>query len=217
MIWGAKTLTLVNLGFALRIVTISASGALAPGPLTASTAALGARRGWKAGLGVAAGHTIAEFPLVLAVAYGLADVLANRAAALILGLAGGTFMLLFGSLTLRSSLKAELKPPGNNPARGPLATGAALSLFNPFFIMWWLGVGAPLVAEALSEGLTGLLAFYATHAWLDYAWLTMVAAAGSLTRLNTKVYRSILAALALLVMYFGLSMLAAVARPIAGL
>ncbi|MEM2617036.1 MAG: LysE family transporter, partial [Thermofilaceae archaeon] len=75
---------------------------------------------------------------------------------------------------------------------------------------WWLGVGSPLVAEALQGGQAGILAFYLTHVWLDYAWLTIVAAAGSLSRMDTKAYRVILAALALLVLYFGASMLAEV-------
>ncbi|MEM1523584.1 MAG: LysE family transporter [Thermofilaceae archaeon] len=201
----------MNLDLALKVVTVSASGALAPGPLTAATAALGARKGWKAGVGVAVGHTIVEFPLVLSIAYGLGGLLDSPASRLLLGVAGGAFMLFFGYLTLTSSLKPNFDPKESNRMRGPLATGVALSLFNPFFIVWWLGVGSPLVAEALQGGQAGILAFYLTHVWLDYAWLTIVAAAGSLSRMDTKAYRVILAALALLVLYFGASMLAEVA------
>ncbi len=201
----------MNPAFALKVALVSASGALAPGPLTAATAALGARRGGRAGVGVAAGHTVVELPLVLAIAYGLAEVLRSPLSRLALGVAGGLFMLLFGALTLASARGARLEAPGRGPSRGAVATGAALSLFNPFFIMWWLGVGSPLVAEAVSGGPAELLAFYAAHVWLDYAWLTAVAAAGSLAKLNTRAYRLALAALGLLVAYWGASMLASVA------
>jgi len=192
--------------FAVRVVVVSASGALAPGPLTAATAALGARRGWRAGLGVAVGHTLVELPLVLAIALGLAELLANPLSTLALGVAGGAFMVLFGVLTLRSAWGGV--PSGGDPGRGAVATGAALSLFNPLFVMWWLGVGAPLVAEALPLGPLGLLELYAVHVWLDYAWLTAVAAAGSLARLNARAYKLTLTALALAVLYLGLSTLA---------
>ncbi|WP_252900752.1 LysE family transporter [Vulcanisaeta sp. JCM 14467] len=32
-----------------------------------------------------------------------------------------------------------------------IATGAALSLFNPYFIAWWIGVGTPLIMEAFQS------------------------------------------------------------------
>ncbi|RLF13604.1 MAG: lysine transporter LysE, partial [Thermoprotei archaeon] len=36
--------------FLAKVSLISSSGALAPGPLTAATAALGVKRGWRGGL-----------------------------------------------------------------------------------------------------------------------------------------------------------------------
>jgi LysE type translocator. len=81
----------------------------------------------------------------------------------------------------------------------------ALSLFNPFFLMWWLGVGSPLIAEALEGGVQGLLAFYAAHVWIDYAWLSLVAGLGSAARLNGKAFKGLLAGLAVLMLYFGVS------------
>lgn len=197
--------------FALKVITVSASGALAPGPLTAATAASGVKAGWRAGLGVAVGHTIVELPLVIAIAYGLSGVLSVQAFKFVLGLSGGTFMLLFGLLTIKSSLKADVKIRGGETITGPVLTGAALSLFNPLFIVWWLGVGSPLIAEALPEGFTGILVFYATHVWLDYIWLIFIAAAGSFSRLNVRIYRLILATLALILIYFGFTTLAATA------
>ncbi|MCS7104319.1 MAG: LysE family translocator [Thermofilaceae archaeon] len=195
--------------FAVKVITVSASGALAPGPLTAATTISGVKGGWKAGLSVAVGHTIVELPLVVAIAYGLSEVLSNQAFRFVLGLSGGAFMLFFGLLTLKGSLKADVEIRSGETIRGPVLTGAALSLFNPLFIMWWLGVGSPLIAEALLEGFTGILVFYATHVWLDYIWLIFIAAAGSFSRLDVRIYRLILATLALILIYFGFSMLTA--------
>jgi len=192
--------------FAVKVVVVSASGALAPGPLTASTAALGARKGWRAGFSVAIGHTLIELPLVFAVAYGVGSALALPLAKALLGLAGGAFMVLFAALTLKTVVSTT--EPGGDPSEklgSALATGMALSLFNPFFLMWWVGVGSPLIAEALVGGVQGLLAFYAAHVWIDYAWLSLVAWLGSTARLNGKAFKALLAGPAVLMLYFGVS------------
>ncbi len=196
--------------FVAKVVVVSASGALAPGPLTASTAALGARGGWRAGFSVAVGHTLVELPLVLAIAYGVGGALSSPLARALLGAAGGAFMVLFAALTLKAAVAGTGVGAGGAGGFGSaLATGAALSLLNPFFIMWWLGVGSPLIAEAVEGGAQGLLAFYAAHVWIDYAWLSLVAGLGSVARLNSWAYRALLAALALLMLYFAASTLAA--------
>lgn len=197
----------MNPAFAVKVVVVSASGALAPGPLTAATAALGARSGWRAGLAAAIGHTVVELPLVLAIAYGVGGSLASPHARAALGLAGGAFMLLFAALTLKAA-RGGVESRQRAPQGSALATGAALSLFNPFFLMWWLGVGSPLIAEALADGIQGILQLYVAHVWIDYAWLALVAGLGSAARLDSRAYRSLLAALALLNAYFAASTLA---------
>lgn len=192
--------------FAVKVAVVSASGALAPGPLTASTAALGAKSGWRSGFSVALGHTLVELPLVFAVAYGVSSALASPLARALLGLAGGAFMVLFAALTIRAAAAgAEVESSQAGRFGSALATGAALSLFNPFFLMWWLSVGAPLIAEALESGVQGLLAFYLAHVWIDYAWLSLIAGLGSAARLNSKAFKALLAGLALLMLYFGFS------------
>jgi threonine/homoserine/homoserine lactone efflux protein len=202
--------------FAAKVVVVSASGALAPGPLTASTAALGARGGWRAGFSVAVGHTLVELPLVVAIAYGVGSALSSPLARALLGAVGGAFMVLFAALTLKAAAGGGLEAGGSGRFGSALAAGAALSLFNPFFIMWWLGVGSPLIAEAVERGARGLLEFYAAHVWIDYAWLSLVAGLGSVARLNGRAYRALLAALALLMLYFGASTALTAASWLAG-
>jgi threonine/homoserine/homoserine lactone efflux protein len=199
--------------FLVEVVIVSLSGALAPGPLTASTATLGAQRGWRAGLLVSIGHMIVEVPLVIAISFGvLAAFTSSPEASLILGLVGGIFLVFFGLMTSRDAVHAEL--PKSAETRSlkaystPLSVGMSLSVFNPYFIIWWLGVGAPLIVEAISIGGFSMLAvFYVSHVWLDFVWLILVASISSLSKLNAKYYRVILAALSVMVFLFGVNLI----------
>jgi threonine/homoserine/homoserine lactone efflux protein len=201
------------IAFLATVVVISLSGALAPGPLTATTATLGAQRGWKAGLLVSIGHTIVEFPLVVAISFGVLVAFTNLPeASLILGFTGGAFLIFFGVLTGKDAFHAELPRSTEDKSlkayRAPLSVGVTLSAFNPYFIIWWIGVGSPLIMEALNIGGFPMLGvFYLSHVWLDYAWLILVASITSLSRLNPKYYRIILAGLSLMVLIFGVNLI----------
>jgi len=200
----------VVLDFIATVVVVSASGALSPGPLTAATATLGAKKGWRTGLLAALGHAIVELPLVALIGLGVLVVLESAITTGVLALAGGCFLLFFGYLTLRDAIRLE--PLNKAEARGlhenPVLVGLALSALNPFFIVWWLGVGAPLISEALALwGLWGIALMYASHVWLDLAWLPVVAYLASLGRLDMKFLRALLLALALAVIFFGISFL----------
>ena len=194
--------------FIIRVVVISASGALAPGPLTASAASLGARMGWRAGFNEAIGHMTVELPLVLAIAYGLHYVFQIPIVSTTFGIIGGAFLLFFAYLTLRDALRSDFNIDDAPRYNSAIITGAALSLFNPYFIAWWIGVGTPLIMEAFqSMYLIGIAILYISHVWLDYAWLTLMASLGSISRLKVSVYKVLLIVLAIAIVYFGASML----------
>ncbi len=59
------------LEFAILVIVISASGVMAPGPLFAANVSYGLREGTKAGIKMAIGHTIIEFPLVILLGIGV--------------------------------------------------------------------------------------------------------------------------------------------------
>jgi threonine/homoserine/homoserine lactone efflux protein len=197
----------------LKIMSISASGAFAPGPLTASSTTLGAKGGWKVGLRLALGHTIVEFPLVILIAYGLGTIFQIPLIKFSLGLVGGLFLLFFGWLTLRDALHVNsnnfqvLKPKHNSA----FFIGIVLTLFNPFFLAWWIGIGSTLMIEALTSiSLFAVVIFYLAHVWLDYFWLILISTIGSASRINLKLYRLILAALSLMIFYFGITMIVSI-------
>ena len=55
----------VLLSFAIMVIAISASGVMSPGPLFAANVVYGLKEGKIAGLKIAAGHTVVEFPLIV--------------------------------------------------------------------------------------------------------------------------------------------------------
>ena len=197
-----------GLGFLGEVIIISASGALAPGPLTAVAATIGAKRGWRSGFLIALGHMIVELPLVVVIGLGLTIALSESLLSSILALAGGAFLLFFGSLTLRDAVKFRwpIEIGKYKAYENPLLVGVLLSALNPFFIVWWLGIGSPLVYEAIRLwGFQGILLMYASHVWLDFAWLPLITYSASLSKIKIKVLRALLFALSLAVLYFGLS------------
>ncbi len=194
----------------LKIIGVSASGALAPGPLTASSVAVGVREGWKGGLNIAFGHMIIEFPLVLAIAFGLGSFFQINFVKLLLGSVGGVFLLFFSFLTLKDALHVkELNPSKtSHKYNSSILVGVALTAFNPYFIAWWISVGTALLLESISViTLPAIILFYFAHVWLDYFWLILMSKVGSFSKLNLRVYKIILTALAIMILYFGIELL----------
>jgi threonine/homoserine/homoserine lactone efflux protein len=206
---------MLDVGTLVKIVTVSISGALSPGPLTASSIALGAKGGWKRGFGIAIGHTLFEFPLVLVLAYGLGAFFQVQWLRIALGFMGGFFLLFFAVLTMREVLSVKTLESSKNPARydSPITMGFALTALNPYFLAWWIGVGSPLMLQALTViSFTEILVFYLAHVWLDYFWLVLVAAIGSASKINFKLYRITMILLAMMIVYFGVDMILATLR-----
>ena len=200
----------------LTVVTVSAPAVHAPGPLFVATVSRGIRGGARAGALISAGHLSVELPLVLLLSLGLLSAAAVPAVRLIVGVAGSASLIAFGSLQLLGSIRGgseELRGGGELGEAGSYAVGAALSGLNPFFVVWWLTIGAKLIFDALELwGLRGVLLMYASHVWMDFAWLTLVAHASHVTgrALSLRWLRAISAALAVGLIALGFSMLASV-------
>ena len=99
------------LNFVATVVLLTASGALAPGPLFFVTVSHGARSGAKSGLVFSIAHTLVEFALVMLLAGGLLAVAKEPTVEptvnLIVGVAGGVVLLVFGAMQIRGSLKSK--------------------------------------------------------------------------------------------------------------
>ncbi|MBO8181475.1 MAG: LysE family transporter [Archaeoglobus sp.] len=193
----------MSLALLLKVALISSSGALAPGPLTAATAAIGVKKGWKGGFMVSVGHMVVELPLVFLIGMGIAT-FASEEFSIILSFVGGAFLLFFAFLTARDAVKVRSLSDSSSFS-SPVIVGISPSALNPFFIAWWLGVGSPLILEAVALwGIAGIGLLYAAHVWLDFAWLTSLAKITSLSGFSLKFYKILLFALAILVAIFGI-------------
>jgi threonine/homoserine/homoserine lactone efflux protein len=197
------------LTFAATVVVITASGALMPGPLFAACLLQGTKGGAKSGFIMSVGHTFVELPLVLLLSVGISSLLNLSGFLMLVGLIGGSALVIFGILQLRYVTRGNLitQPIDENKGRrSSLVLGVGLTGLNPYFIVWWLTFGLGLVVQAVELGaLLGVLFMYVSHVWMDYAWLTSTAylSARGKTILKAKGYRLLLMALALFLMYFG--------------
>jgi threonine/homoserine/homoserine lactone efflux protein len=164
--------------FSLQVILVSTSGVLSPGPLFFINILYGSRYGSFVGLKIASGHAIVEFPLIIALSYGLysfsytshlSDVIIK-----FIGLTGGIFLLFFSSLQIISILKEK----SNNSQeirdfKNPILVGIIFTILNPFFIVWWLTIGSKLISDSvINFGIVeGISIIFLSHIWMDYFWL----------------------------------------------
>ena len=214
---------------------VGLSGALSPGPLTVLAMREGARRGWWAGPMATAGHAVAEGATVLLLALGLsAYVTAEGAVTTAISLGGGLVLLWMAWGTARSvptasltaSLAARLAevPAGAAPGarRGPsfeafravAPLGIAVSVANPYWLIWWATVGTKLTVDSLRIGWSGPAAVFLGHILSDLLWLTFVAAlvGGGSRWMGDRAYRGLLGACAVFLAVLGVVFVVSGAR-----
>src|SRR3712207_3804593 len=200
------------LKFGTEVVTISASGVLAPGPLLFANLACATYHDKWSGIKVACGHTIVELVLIVILSAGLFTADAAKRYASLIGLMGGIALLSFAGLQVATTIIGKIRSEhdtryivGN---KSPFLVGLSFSALNPFFILWWFTAGLKLITDSTEFGvITGLIILFATHIWMDYAWLALTAYLSSKgsSLLNSQLYRVILLGLASLLVYYGIS------------
>jgi len=196
------------LSLIVTVVVVTASGALAPGPLFFAAVAHGAKSGARGGLLFSVGHSIVEFSLVMVLALGLHSLAADKTVKIVIGLVGGAALLVFGVLQIREHLASKFNQPGRGwiPSKHPLLVGSLFTGLNPYFLIWWLTIGAKLIFDSLAFAyLAGVLLMYVAHVWMDYAWLTAVAylSKKGTNIVGSKGYRLIMIVFALVLIYLG--------------
>lgn len=199
----------------LLTLAITPSGALSPGPLSAAAVAAGASLGPLGGLLLAIGHTIVEVPYVAvihrlsAASKGLIERLRIP-----LNVAMMIVLLYYSLLLLLDAIKifkGEAQGVGARSAGSyaeALLLGIALTGLNAHFLAWWLTIGYALIESATKHGLKGMTIMYLSHVWMDYAWLTLLAAGGGATELiGREAYAALLALLSLVLFLFFIKIL----------
>ena len=154
------------------MIFISLSGVLLPGPLFAVTMQKATKRK-TAGLLIAIGHGIVEFPLMFFIYFWLSQFDIPEAVPIAVGLVGGLLMMYMGITTFRN--RHQNAKEYEVPRHEPLLAGIWTTAVNPGFILWWITIGTALIINAQSFGLLGFSVFTVVHWLCDFLWYTVVA------------------------------------------
>ncbi len=153
-----------------RVFIISFTGAMQPGPVTATAITMGSRRKW-AGVLLAIGHGIVEFPLMILMMIGLGTIFKSDTAQIVIGFIGGVVLLLMAIQAFISS-RTSTYSQATNCSDKPILTGIVLSVSNPYFFIWWSTVGLALATEAKDFGIWAFAIFAIVHWLVDLIWVT---------------------------------------------
>ncbi|MCB0118846.1 MAG: LysE family transporter [Anaerolineales bacterium] len=120
-----------------------------PGIITAETIRRGAARGFFPALSVQFGSLVGDTTWATIALTGLAFVIQNNAARLILSLIGIILMVKLAWDAIKDAREGKEPSAGenNNAARSDFASGAFLSLGNPMNIVFWTGLGTTVFAS----------------------------------------------------------------------
>ena len=158
--------------FLVSVMFISLSGVLLPGPLFAVTIEKAAKNR-AAGVMIALGHGVVEFPLMFLIFFVLSEFEIPLYVQYTIGLVGGAALMLMGFQTFKNKNKSETKQVSSS--QESLLAGIRTTAFNPGFLLWWLTVGTALVLNAKLFGLAGFSIFAGVHWSMDFIWYTAVA------------------------------------------
>ena len=158
--------------FLASVALISLSGVLLPGPLFAVTIEKAAKRK-TAGVLIALGHGIIEFPLMFLIYFVLIQFALPDSLQVAVGLVGGSLMMFMGVQAFRNRNKTEEVHAGSR--RDSLLAGVWTTAANAGFILWWLTIGTALILNAKIFGLWGFSVFAGVHWSCDFIWYAAVA------------------------------------------
>jgi len=208
--------------FILSFIT-ALSGALMPGPLLTVTIAQTARKGFRASVLLVAGHSLLELAVVVGLAFGLGHFLKIRPVVGTVTVLGGAMLLWMGWGMIRGAGRSALdlqttSADGGARAearilRNPVMAGAAVSISNPYWVIWWATVGLTLFAALSRNALSTIAAFYFGHIMGDIIWYLAVGAAIATGRrvISPAVYRAIVQICGVFLIFLGGSFLYLVA------
>ena len=190
---------------------ITLSGALMPGPLLTAALSESSQRGFWAGPMLMVGHATLELALLVGLFLGLAPLLTSESVFIVMALVGSVVLgwMALGMFRSLPSMTLELEPAtasgGKMKGRGGvMATGAILSIANPYWSVWWATIGLGYVIKSRELGWWGVLAFFLGHQAADFGWYSLVSLAVDRGRrfLSDRLYRGIIAFCAAILVFF---------------
>ncbi|MFX1456191.1 MAG: LysE family transporter [Promethearchaeota archaeon] len=196
---------------------VALTGALTPGPLLSFTIykSLRQKKGYLAGVFIILGHATIELILILILLAGASLFFQNIIFLTLVGIIGGIFLVIFGGLVVRDTMKADPNVDfniENNNIKGykgnSFIGGIIVSLSNPYWTFWWavIGLGFLINFNITFATPLGLLLFFIGHELGDIVWYlpisTFVYLGGK--SLNPKIYKYVLIVCAGFMIVFGI-------------
>jgi threonine/homoserine/homoserine lactone efflux protein len=169
-------------------VGMGLAAGVSPGPLFALVVTNTLRRGFGAGLRVAAAPVITDAPIILLTVFAV-DALPVTVVR-VLAAAGGLYLLWLAFDTVRQARAPTLASTAGTTA-GDLREGVITNALSPHPWLFWLGVGAPVLSRSWGQSPARGIAFLAGFYALLVATKVALAATVALTRrsLNEGWYR----------------------------
>ena len=190
--------------FLIQVFIISISGAMQPGPVTATAITMGTRSRWAGSL-LAVGHGIVEFPLMVLIIFGLGAIFQKTSAQIIIGIAGG-LALLYMAYGMFKTVSRPVDIQAGAKKDKPILAGIVLTVSNPYFLIWWATVGLGLATSATKLGLHAFVLFAVVHWLVDFMWVTALSFASfhGTTLFGPKVQQRVMQVCAGAMLFFGL-------------
>ncbi|MFW9872439.1 MAG: LysE family transporter [Candidatus Thorarchaeota archaeon] len=199
---------------------VALTGALTPGPLLTFTIykSLEQKRGYLAGLAIVAGHAVIELILIIALLAGASILFQNLIFLTVVGIIGGSFLILFGILVIRDTSKKDFSEDfrfDDKKLKGfkgnSFIGGIVVSLSNPYWEFWWAVVGLGFLINFKITFATpmALFLFFIGHELGDLIWYVPVSTFVYLggRSLNPKIYKYVLLICAGFIINFGVYMI----------
>ena len=128
------------------------SAGLAPGPLTALVISHGMAGGSGAGVRVALAPLVTDLPIILVSVFALAGLAGASSLLGGISLAGAVMVFCMGIRQVRTEAAGYQVDAA---AARLLVKGAMVNLLSPHPYLFWLGVGAPVITEAVRDAGVG--------------------------------------------------------------
>jgi len=188
--------------FLLSVAVISLTGVMLPGPMTAATVAKGYRNK-NAGALIAIGHAVIELPLIAAIYLGVGHFIGLPVVVNGIYIAGGVALFYLGFRMFRTAGDAP-DQVGGFPASS-VVTGIVVTGTNPAFYVWWVTLGAALIAGAARFGVVGIVLLAVVHWPCDLIWSEFLSMGTFKSRKwwTGKVQRIVFSVCALILLGFG--------------
>jgi threonine/homoserine/homoserine lactone efflux protein len=160
---------------------IGFSGAVQPGPMLALTITETAKRGFWAGPLLVLGHGILELALVIALVLGLSQIIIGDLVTGWIGIIGGIALAVMGIHIIDTNWHRDLviipsdNPPNTRQHGRWVLSGVLISLSNPYWLIWWIIIGMPVLLWSLKLGAAGVASFFTGHILADLVWYSLIA------------------------------------------